>query len=120
MTTTEDITNTHATNLRDEQAPTGEGMAPGVWDFIQNVLAYEDEDEAQYMVRASVENMYRSAFTEALSYGEALSVLHELEEKLNNPEVRAVMIGDFLVPVDRIRYVYMDEAWEEDVEEEGE
>ena len=66
MTATEEVINTHETNLRDEYQPTGEGMAPGVWDFIKNALAHEDEDEASYMVHASVENLYGGAFTEAL------------------------------------------------------
>ena len=116
MTATEEIINTHATNLRNEHAPTGEGMAPGVWDFIKNALAHEDEDEAQYMVCADIAGACETVCTDALTEREAMCLLYDLGEKLNNPDVRAVIIGDSLIPVGNILHVYVDTYWPGDEE----
>ena len=118
MADTEEVMNTHATNLRDEQAATGVGLAPGVWEFIKNTLAREEEDDTLCILEAYVDGVREGLCTDALTEREAASFLLELEAKLNNPDVRAVIIGDHLIPVDRLLSVSVEAYWAGD-EEEG-
>lgn len=117
MTGTEEVMNTHATNLRDELASTETRLPPLMQSLMEEIRSHkgvetEEKDNTRYVVHANVENLHGTAFSNPLSKQEATNALWQLGKALNNPEVRAVMIGDFLVPVDRIHYVYVDENWE--------
>lgn len=119
MTTTEEIMNTHATNLRDEHQAARLAMPPrirAIADLINKDKILEEEGDARYMVCADVGGVYGGACTDALTEREAMSLLYDLGEKLNNPDVRAVIIGDSLIPVGNILHVYLDTYWPGDEE----
>lgn len=121
MSTTEEVMNAHATNLRDEHQATRLPIPPrirAIADLINKDKILEEEGGARYMVRADIGGVYGGACTDALTEREAMSLLYDLGEKLNNPNVRAVIIGDSLIPVGNILHVYVDTYWPGD-EEEG-
>lgn len=121
MTTTAEVMNTHATNLRDEHQATRLAIPPRIRtiaDLINKDKILEEEGGARYMVCADIGGVYGGACTDALTEREAMSLLYDLGEKLNNPDVRAVIIGDSLIPVGNILHVYVDTYWPGD-EEEG-
>lgn len=121
MTTTKEIMNTHATNLRDEYQATRLAIPPrirAIADLMNKDKILEEEGDARYMVCADIGGVYGGACTDALTEREAMSLLYDLGEKLNNPDVRAVIIGDSLIPVGNILHVYVDTYWPGD-EEEG-
>lgn len=121
MTTTEEIMNTHATNLRDEYQATRLAIPPrirAIADLMNKDKILEEEGDARYMVCADIAGACETVCTDALTEREATSLLYDLGEKLNNPDVRAVIIGDSLIPVDNILHVYVDTYWPGD-EEEG-
>ena len=121
MTTTEEIMSTHATNLRDEHQDARLAIPPrirAIADLINKDKILEEEGDARYMVCADIAGACETVCTDALTEREAMSLLYDLGEKLNNPDVRAVIIGDSLIPVGNILQVYVDTYWPGD-EEEG-
>lgn len=121
MTTTKEIMNTHATNLRDEYQDARLAIPPrirAIADLINKDKILEEEGDARYMVCADIAGACETVCTDALTEREAMSLLYDLGEKLNNPDVRAVIIGDSLIPVGNILHVYVDTYWPGD-EEEG-
>lgn len=121
MTTTEEIMSTHATNLRDEHQDARLAIPPrirAIADLINKDKILEEEGDARYMVCADTAGACETVCTDALTEREAMSLLYDLGEKLNNPDVRAVIIGDSLIPVGNILQVYVDTYWPGD-EEEG-
>ena len=121
MTTTEEIMSTHATNLRDEHQNARLAIPPrirAIADLISKDKILEEEGDARYMVCADIAGACETVCTDALTEREAMSLLYDLGEKLNNPDVRAVIIGDSLIPVGNILQVYVDTYWPRD-EEEG-
>lgn len=121
MTTTKEIMNTHATNLRDEHQDARLAIPPrirAIADLINKDKILEEEGDARYMVCADIAGACETVCTDALTEREAMSLLYDLGEKLNNPDVRAVIIGDSLIPVGNILQVYVDTYWPGD-EEEG-
>lgn len=121
MTTTEEIMSTHATNLRDEHQDARLAIPPrirAIADLINKDKILEEEGDARYMVCADIAGACETVCTDALTEREAMSLLYDLGEKLNNPDVRAVIIGDSLIPVGNILQVYVDTYWPGE-EEEG-
>lgn len=121
MTATKEIMNAHATNLRDEHQDARLAIPPrirAIADLINKDKILEEEGDARYMVCADIAGACETVCTDALTEREAMSLLYDLGEKLNNPDARAVIIGDSLIPVGNILHVYVDNYWPGD-EEEG-
>lgn len=119
MTTAEEIMNAHATNLRDEHQDARLAIPPrirAIADLINKDKILEEEGDARYMVCADIAGACETVCTDALTEREAMSLLYDLGEKLNNPDVRAVIIGDSLIPVGNILQVYVDTYWPGDEE----
>lgn len=70
-------------------------------------------EEKQYRVTASTQHTGGFIHSEGMLEQEAMQLLRDLEAKINTPSTRAVVIGDVLVMVNEIDYVFLEEEDEE-------